>query len=257
MKNIYVIANWKMQLNLKESVDLFNNVKQKFSYSEDMETVICPSYTSLPDINRCKGESKIRLGAQDVFWEDVGAYTGEISCEMLKEVGCNYSIIGHSDRRKYFKESDEIVHYKLKTVLKNLLVPIVCVGETFQERQEGKKEYAVINQITKAMSGIDLLGAEEIIVAYEPIWVIGSGRAINAEEAEYMHQVIKQSLIDIFSVDIVEKCFRIIYGGSINQTNIKTFLVQPNIKGVLVGGASLNPDEFLGIISEVQGAKCY
>lgn len=255
MKNIYVIANWKMQLNLKEGIDLFNDIKQKFFCGEDIETIICPSYISLPDINRCKGDSKIKLGAQDVFWEDIGAYTGEISCEMLKDVGCSYVMIGHSDRRKYFKETDETTHYKLKTVLKNLLVPIVCVGETFQERQEGKKEYAVISQITKAMSGIDLLGKEEIIVAYEPIWVIGSGRAINAEEAEYMHQVIKQALIDIFPADIVEKCFRIIYGGSISKDNIKTFLVQPNIKGVLVGGASLDSDEFLGIIDEAKRVK--
>lgn len=255
MKNVYVIANWKMQLNLKESVSLFNDIKQKFSDDEDTEIIICPSYISLPYINKFKGGSKIKLGAQDVFWEDVGAYTGEISCEMLKDVGCNYTIIGHSDRRKYFKESDEMVHYKLKTVLKNSLVPIVCIGETFKERQEGKKEYVVISQISKAMSGIDLLGKEEIIIAYEPIWVIGSGRAINAEEAEYMHQVIKQSLIDIFPVDIVEKCFRIIYGGSINKDNIKTFLVQPNIKGVLVGAASLNADEFFSIINETKRVK--
>ncbi len=251
MKSCYIIANWKMQLNIKDSVYLFSKIKEGLPENNKAEIAICPSYTALPDLNKMNdNDGKIKLGGQDVFWEDVGAYTGEISCNMLKEVGCDYVIIGHSDRRNYLKEDDEMVHYKTKITLANKLKPIVCVGETFQERQEGKRDYTIISQVTKALSGIELKGDEEIIIAYEPVWVIGSGQAINTEEAEYMHQVIKQTLIDLFSVTLAEKCFRIIYGGSINQKIVKTFLIQPHIDGVLIGGASLNPDEFLGIIKE-------
>lgn len=256
MRNPYVIANWKMQLNLDGSIKLFNEIKSGLPAKNKVEVAICPNFMALPEINNINGNSgEIKLGGQDVFWEDTGAYTGEISAKMLREVNCSYVIIGHSDRRKYFNESDEMIHYKIRSALNAGLIPIVCVGETFKERQEGKKDYTIINQVTKALSGIDLQGGEKVIVAYEPVWVIGSGQAINAEEAEYMHQVIKQTLFDLFSVSIVESCFKIIYGGSVNENIIKTFLVQPSIDGVLVGGASLSADKFLGIIKEANNIK--
>lgn len=252
MKKFYIIANWKMSLNFKESIDLFNEIKQGLPEKNQAEIVICPSYIPLSEINKNNdADGKIKLGGQDVFWEETGAYTGEISCEMLKDAGCEYVIIGHSDRRKYFKETDETAHYKVKTALKSSLTPILCVGENFQERQENRKDYVIISQITKALSGIDFSGSEKIIVAYEPVWVIGSGRAIKPEEAEYMHQIIKQTLIDIFPIEIVEKCFKIIYGGSVNAEVVKDFLIRPNIWGVLVGSDSLNSKKFLDIIKEV------
>lgn len=256
MKKFYIIANWKMRLNFKESIDLFNKIKQDLPEKNQEEIVICPSYIPLSEINKNNGEGgQIKLGGQDVFWEETGAYTGEISCEMLKDVGCEYVIIGHSDRRKYFKETDEMAHYKIKTALKSSLIPILCVGENFQERKEGRKDYVIISQITKALSGIDFSGSEKMIIAYEPVWIIGSGRAIKAEEAEYMHKIIKQTLIDIFPMEIVEKCFKIIYGGSINAEVVKSFLIQPNIWGVLVGSDSLDSKKFLNIIKEVNTIK--
>ncbi len=250
MKQPYIIANWKMQLSLNESLSLFGEIDEVLPEKNKANVVICPSYTALAKINEINTRKKIKLGAQNVFWEEIGAYTGEISTKMLEEVDCKYVIIGHSDRRKYFKEDDDVVHHKLKTVLDSSLVPIVCVGEDFQQRQEGKKDYTIISQVTKAFSGIDFKGNEKVIIAYEPVWVIGSGQAINAEDAEYMHEIIKQTIIDLFGVGIFEKIFKIIYGGSINAKIVKTFLVQPNIDGVLVGGASLNADKFLEIIKE-------
>ncbi|MBT4277410.1 triose-phosphate isomerase [Candidatus Falkowbacteria bacterium] len=255
MKKTYIIANWKMQLGVEKSVELFSQIVSNFPEKNKTEVVVCPAYTSLQKVNELNKDKIVKLGAQDVFWEESGAYTGEISCEMLKEIGCEYVIIGHSDRRKYFKEDDEIIHHKAKTALKCSLVPIVCVGETFQERQEGRKDYAIISQVTKALSGIKPVGNNKIIIAYEPVWVIGSGQAINAEEAEHMHQVIRQTIVDLFGVSIMEKNFKIIYGGSISKKIVKTFLIQPNIDGVLVGGASLKPQEFLGIIEEAISIK--
>jgi triosephosphate isomerase len=253
-KNSLILANWKMQLNNTESLGLFKELKEKIKElknTESVEVVVCPSFTALPDIAKIATDTKLKLGAQDVFWEQVGAYTGEISPEMLKECGCTYVIIGHSDRRTYLKETDEMVHLKIRAALNSLLYPIICVGETFKERQLGRKDYVVIRQVTQALSGIDLiLDSTQLVIAYEPVWVIGSGQAIDSEEAEYMHQVIKQALFDLYPVKIVENCFRIIYGGSINSQIVKSFMVQPHIDGVLVGGASLNKEEFIGIIKE-------
>lgn len=255
LKNSFILANWKMQLNNVEGLNLFKGLKEetkKLKNAENVEIVVCPSFTALPDIAQIAIDTKIKLGAQNVFWEQIGAYTGEISPEMLKECNCKYVIIGHSDRRIYLKETDEMVHLKIKAALNSLLYPIICVGETFKERQLGRKDYVVIRQVTQALSGIDLiLDSTQLIIAYEPVWVIGSGQAIDSEEAEYMHQVIKQALFDLYPVKIVENCFRIIYGGSINSRIVKSFMVQPHIDGVLVGGASLNKEEFIGIIKEV------
>lgn len=256
MKNKIILANWKMQLDLKESVKLFEEIKKAIPKKNNLEIVVCPSFIALSEMNKVNtGVKNVRLGGQDVFWEDVGSYTGEISCKMLKEVGCEYVIIGHSDRRKYFKENDEMVHYKTRIALSSGLIPVICVGESYKERQEGRKEYVIINQVIKAFSGIEFTGREQVIIAYEPIWVIGSGQAIDAKEAEYMHKVIEKTLLDLFSLTIVESNFKIIYGGSIDEKNIKDFLIQPTIDGVLVGGASLKIKSFAGIINEAISIK--
>lgn len=254
MNNKMVIANWKMQLGLKDSIQVFNEIKGGLSEKSKTQVIICPSFISLSEINKLNEGDGIDLGGQDVFWEERGAYTGEVSCSMLQEVGCKYVIIGHSDRRNYFKETNEIIHYKTRVSLGCGLIPIVCVGETYKERQEGRKEYVIVEQIVKALSGIDVRDGR-IIVAYEPIWVIGSGQAIDPKEAEYMHSVIKKALIDIFSLSIVEKNFKIIYGGSINKDLISGFMEKQGIDGVLVGGASLKAQDFLAIIDEINSIK--
>jgi triosephosphate isomerase (TIM) len=254
MNNKIVIANWKMQLGLKESLDVFNEIKIGLPKKNNNQIVICPSFISMSEINNLNDSGVIKLGGQDVFWEETGAYTGEISCKMLREVGCDYVIIGHSDRRNYFKETNEMIHYKTRVSLGCKLIPIVCVGETYKERQEGRKEYVIVEQIVKALSGIDIRDGQ-IIVAYEPIWVIGSGQAIDPDEAEYMHTIIKKALVDIFTLSIVEKNFKIIYGASINKDSVNSFLERKVIDGVLVGGASLAAENFLGIIKKVNSIK--
>lgn len=238
-----------MQLGINESVNLFSEIQKNIPEKNNSNIVICPSFVSLNEINKIKN-NKIKLGGQDVFWEEVGAYTGEISCKMLVEAGAQYVILGHSDRRKYFNETDEIVHYKAKTSLACSMTPVICVGESLLDRKEGRKDHVVISQVTKAISGIDIKGDENVVIAYEPVWVIGSGEAIDASEAEYMHQVIKRTLIDLFSVSVVEKNFKIIYGGSINNDVVVDFLTQPTVDGVLIGGASLKLNEFIGIINK-------
>jgi len=254
MNNKMVIANWKMQLSLKDSPQVFSEIKSGLPEKNKTQVIICPSFISLPEISKLNKDSGIDLGGQDVFWEETGAYTGEISCSMLMDVGCKYVIIGHSDRRNYFKETNEMIHYKTRVSLGCGLTPIVCVGETYKERQEGKKEYVIVEQVVKALSGIDIKDGQ-IIVAYEPIWVIGSGQAIDPKEAEYMHSVIKKALVDIFSLSVVEKNFKIIYGGSINKDLVSGFMERQGIDGVLVGGASLTSKDFLGIVKKVNSIK--
>lgn len=254
LKSIF-IANWKMSLSLEETLGLIKKIAKEVKIPENnFEVVVCPSFTALTEASALLKKSKISLGSQDVFWEEKGAYTSGISAKMLKEVGCKYVIIGHSERRQYLKETDEMVHQKIKAALKENLIPIVCVGETFEERQEGQKDYVIIRQVTKALEGLNLAGKQEIIIAYEPVWVIGSGQAVNPEEAEYTNQVIKHVLIDLYPLDIVKEHMRIIYGGSVDSKIISSFLEQPTIKGVLVGGASLKADEFVKMIKNIESS---
>jgi triosephosphate isomerase len=213
--------------------------------------VLCPSFVSLGEVGKILKGTKIKLGAQDCFWESQGAYTGEVSATYLREIGCEYVILGHSERRKYLNETDEMVHQKVRMALSAGLTPIVCVGETFSQRQEGAKDYILIQQTTKALEGINLGLEKKIIIAYEPVWVIGTGQAISPSEAESAHQVIRQALLDIFPELMVEKSFRIIYGGSVDSINVKNFVCLKNTSGVLVGGASLDAGEFIQLIKNV------
>jgi triosephosphate isomerase (TIM) len=244
-----IIANWKMKLGIPETLELTKAIsKKKFPKAE---VVICPSFVSLGEAGSILKRSEIKLGAQDCFWESQGAYTGEVSAYYLREIGCDYVILGHSERRKYLNETDEMVHQKTRMALSANLTPIIGVGETFSQRQEGAKDYILIQQTIKALEGIDLELDKKVIIAYEPVWVIGSGQAIALSEAEAAHQVIRQSLFDIFPSSIVENNFRIIYGGSVDSENVKEFINLENTSGVLVGGASLNPEEFIRLIEAV------
>ncbi len=244
-----IIANWKMKLNLKETSDLLKKIKVKFKNVKKGEIAICPNFISLLEAKEILKKSNIKLGAQDVFWEGSGAYTGEISPSMLEEAGCKYVIIGHSERRKYFMENYEMIHREIKAVLAvEDLIPIVCVGENWDERKTDRRDFVLFDQIQQALGGIRWSGEEKIIIAYEPIWAIGSGTAIEPKEAVYAHKVIKLTLNDLFGVDVVKNNFKIIYGGSINSKNVKNFVGLENIDGVLVGGASLDPEEFYKVV---------
>ncbi|MCX7778702.1 MAG: triose-phosphate isomerase [Patescibacteria group bacterium] len=255
MKNKIFIANWKMSISLTETENLTKEILaalKKIKNLGNLEIVLCPSFTALPKVGELikKTEMPICLGAQDVFWEERGAYTGEISVLMLKELGVKYIIVGHSERRNYLKEDDEMIHKKVKVILNHGLIPILCVGEKFEERQIGQKDFVIIQQVSAALDGIHFDEKNQIVIAYEPVWVIGSGQAVEPTEAEYTHRVIKQRLIDFLPIDFIENNVRIIYGGSVEQNNVSDFLEQENVDGVLVGGASLKTDEFLSMIKK-------
>ncbi len=255
MKPIF-IANWKMNLSIGETAALVEELHKSLKdvNSEKIELVLCPAFTALSIANETLkklGAEQFKLGAQDVFWQEKGAFTGEISPVMLEETGCQYVIVGHSERRQNLGETDEMVNKKIKTVLKYNLTPILCVGETFEERQKGIRDVVVARQVGKALEGIELFGAKKIIIAYEPVWVIGTGQAVEPEDADHSHRIIREALLELFPVDVVEQHFDIIYGGSVDSKNIKSFLDQENIDGVLVGGASLKADEFKKMMQQI------
>ena len=248
----YIIANWKMNLSLAETISLAKEFKKEFAGFGQGEAVVCPSVIFLTEVANVLRGSAIKLGAQNVSWENKGAYTGEVSAGMLSEVGCHYVILGHSERRKYLLENYEIIHKKVRAVLevKNL-TPIVCIGESLEEKKSDRRDFVLVDQLQQALSGIDVFGEQEIIVAYEPIWAIGTGTAIEPAEAEYAHKIIKLALNDMFGMRVNNKNFRIIYGGSINSKNVKGFVHLENMDGLLVGGASLQADEFYKVAKTI------
>lgn len=251
-KDKIVIANWKMKLTLAETLNLAKSMKAKLSELKKGTIVICPNFISLIDVNKILKGSNIKLGAQNVFWEEKGAYTGEVSPEQLVEAGCDYVIVGHSERRKYLLENYEIIHQKLKAVLNiDNLIPVVCIGENTDERKTDRRDFVLVDQLHQALGGIDIVGDQQIIIAYEPIWAIGSGIAIEPSEAEYAHKIIKLTLKDIFGLQIAGNNFRIIYGGSIDSNNVKSFADIENIDGLLVGGASIDANEFYKVAKAI------
>ncbi|MDD4996173.1 MAG: triose-phosphate isomerase [Patescibacteria group bacterium] len=258
MKKRIIIANWKMQLSFKEAKFLAKEILIKIKKKEkekkklkDFDIVLCPPFMSIAEVAKIfttKENSKrniLSCGAQDCFWEEKGGFTGEISPLVLKELGCKYVILGHSERRQFLGETNEMIHKKVRTVVNLGLIPIICVGETREERDRGLKEHTILTQVSKALEGINLKIYQKIIIAYEPVWVIGSGQAIDSQEAEYMAKIILQRTIDIYPLPIVHNNIRIVYGGSINSTTVRSFINQETIDGVLVGSASLKAEEFI------------
>jgi triosephosphate isomerase len=247
-KEKILIANWKMKLGLKDTNELAKEVKEKFKDFNKGKIVLCPNFISLLDVKKILKGSKIMLGAQDTFWEARGSYTGEISPLLLTEAGCDYVLIGHSERRKFLMENYEMIHREIKAVLAvDDLIPVVCIGENWDERKTDRRDFVLFDQMQQALSGIDISDNQQIIIAYEPIWAIGSGTAIEPSEAEYAHKIIRLTLNDMFGMKVVNKNFRIIYGGSINSKNAKGFVNLENLDGVLVGGAGLDANEFLKV----------
>ncbi len=252
MTNKIIVANWKMRLGLKESLKLAKEFKEKFKNFKKKEVVVCPNFISLQDVKKALRGSGIELGAQNVFWEQKGAFTGEISPDMLIEAGCKYVIVGHSERRKYLLENYEMIHKTVKAVINtDDLIPIVCIGEEASDRKTDRRDFVLVNQLQEALSGVKLLPKQKLIVAYEPIWAIGSGIAIEPEEAEYAHKIIRIALTDIFGSKIASKNVRIIYGGSVTSKNVGGFKKIENLDGFLVGGASLRAGEFKKIADKI------
>ena len=251
MRTWIVAGNWKMHNTIGESIALAQAIKEGTTDIKNGEVVIAPPFTSLYSVGEIIKGSLVSLGAQNMHYEDKGAFTGEIAPGMLKDIGCTYVIIGHSERRKYFHEQDNDVNLKVKKALMAGLKPIMCVGETDEERVKGITQSVIGRQVKQGLSGVEKI--DNIVIAYEPVWAIGTGKVATPVEAEEVHQFIRGILKDLYGSTAND--IRILYGGSVTKDNIGELIGMENIDVALVGGASLKPDAFLGIIQQISGKK--
>jgi len=235
-----------MHLTLEESSALVKQLKRSCE-TDAVEVVVCPPFTALASVSELLKGSRISLGAQDLFWEVQGAFTGEVSPPMLADVGCRYVIIGHSERRQHFGETDETVQRKLVAALKHALTPIVCIGETLAEREGHQTFDLLTHQLDGALRGLSPADAGRIVLAYEPVWAIGTGRNATPEQAQEAHAFIRQWLAKRFGAGMSDT-LRVQYGGSVNAANAASLLQQPDVDGALVGGASLKAEVFTAIV---------
>lgn len=240
-------GNWKMNKMVKESIEAVKQLKEELGDVERVEVAIFPSYTSLWAVKKIIEDSRIGLGAQNMYWGEKGAYTGEVSPHMLLDAGCKYVILGHSERRQYFGETDAGVNRKIKAALSLGLTPVVCVGESLKEREAGRAEEVVESQVKKCLEGLDLQQIKKLIIAYEPVWAIGTGKIATPHQAQEMHSFIRGILEELWGKKICSST-RIQYGGSVKPENIKDLMKQPDIDGALVGGASLIINSFVKIV---------
>jgi len=249
MRKKFVAGNWKMNKNLTEASELMKEIKAnlKKEVSEKVETVICPPYLSLHTASEIFSGSDIGYGAQNMHYKDDGAFTGEISGKMLKDAGCSYVILGHSERRQYFNETNHLINLKVLKALESGMFPILCVGETLEQREEEIYRKIVDEQVTLCLKGVSEADIEKIIIAYEPVWAIGTGKTATSEQAEEMHVEIRKSLENLYNSSTAGK-IRILYGGSVNEANARELFSMPDIDGGLIGGASLKASGFIKII---------
>ena len=249
MRRKVIAGNWKMNMLPNETIDFIQELTSLVKDTKN-EVILCVPYTDLFYALLHVQGTNIKIGAQNMHWEEKGAYTGEVSAPMLKSIGVEYVIIGHSERRQYFAETDETVNKKIKSALAHGLKPIVCVGETLEQREAGETETIVTNQIAKAFEGIASENLEKIIVAYEPIWAIGTGKTATKEDANNTIMQIRKKLAEIYGQNEAEGDI-IQYGGSVKSSNAKELFETSDIDGGLVGGASLKPEEFAKIVTSV------
>jgi len=242
-----IAGNWKMYKTVAEAVDFARRLKAMLGNSAGVEVAVCPPFTALYAVGRELAETPVALGAQDMYWEKEGAFTGEVSPVMLKETGCRYVILGHSERRQYFGETDQTVKNKLKAALAQDLSPIVCVGERLAEREAGKTFEVVGGQLKGSLDGIDAGDLTRTVIAYEPVWAIGTGRTARPEDAQEVIAFIRRVLAGLAGEPAAEKV-RILYGGSVKPDNIAALIREPDIDGALVGGASLDPGSFVALV---------
>ncbi|OGW79526.1 MAG: triose-phosphate isomerase [Omnitrophica bacterium RIFCSPLOWO2_12_FULL_44_17] len=247
MKRVLIVGNWKMFKTIPEAVNLVNSIKAGVHKISNCDIVACPPFTALTAVSELVRDSNVDLGAQDMHFETEGAFTGEISPMMLKDVGCRYVILGHSERRAYFKETDELINKKVKAALKYNIVPIVCVGETLEEREAHKAFEVVKKQFDYSLADLDAAAIERVVVAYEPVWAIGTGRTATPEQAEQMHSYIRRLLNEKYGREVAAR-IKILYGGSVKPDNIELLVSKPNIDGALVGGASIKAESFIQIV---------
>ena len=246
-----IAGNWKMNTTVSEAIELVNEMRQELDQIDNVDKVICPPFISLATVRELIKGSSIKLGAQNIYFEEKGAYTGEISPLMLADL-CEFVIIGHSERRQYFNETGEITNRKIQAALKVKLTPILCVGENLEENEAGRTEEIITGELSSALTGLDDVNG--LIIAYEPIWAIGTGKAATGEQANETIGLIRQTISQKYGKRIAQDV-RILYGGSVTAANATEFINQPEIDGALVGGASLRTNQFLSIVKQAEEIK--
>lgn len=245
MRRALIAANWKMFLNRESGTKLASALAEKTADVEDRDILICPAAPLLSDVSAAIKGSRIQLGAQNMYFEKEGAFTGEVSADMILSVGCSHVLLGHSERRHVFGEDDTLINKKVLFALESGLKPVFCVGELLQERENGTTEKVVHTQVTKGLEKVD--APDQITIAYEPVWAIGTGKTATPEDADTVQIYIRKTVADIFGQDIADN-MRILYGGSVKPDNIDGLMAKDSIDGALVGGASLKADSFCSII---------
>lgn len=246
-----IAGNWKMNTTVSEAIELVKAMRAGLDKIDNIDKVICPPFISLAPVRELIKGSSIKLGAQNIFFVEKGAYTGEISPLMIADL-CKFAIIGHSERRQYFNENGEIVNKKIVAALKVGLKPILCIGERLEENEAGRTEEVVTEQLRSSLAGIDFLNG--LIIAYEPVWAIGTGKAATGEQANKTISLIRRNISKLYN-DKIAQDMRILYGGSVTADNATEFMQQPEIDGALVGGASLKATEFLSIVTQTSVIK--
>jgi triosephosphate isomerase (TIM) len=247
-----IVGNWKMNKTASEAAVLIRDLRERVPASPHADVVLAPPFTALESARNALGPSSwISLGAQDIHWEHHGAFTGEVSAPMLRDIGCHYVIVGHSERRMYFGERDEHIQKKVRAALRHGLSPILCVGESLADREAGQTESVITTQLSGSLAGLTTQDLATVTIAYEPVWAIGTGRSAATEQAVIVHRSIRLFVETGWNSDIAS-AIRILYGGSVTPQNIESFLVSDAIDGALVGGACLNPDSFATIITLAQ-----
>ena len=242
-----IAANWKLNKTVGEATTLVSALKNQVSDVTGVEVIVAPAFTVLSTVAKMLEGSNIRLSAQDVFWEDRGAFTGEISPTMLKDVGCDYVIIGHSERRQYFDETNETVNKKVKAALAHSLTPIMCVGESLEDREAERTDSVIQDHIINGIAGLSEVALLSTVIAYEPVWAIGAGLTATPNQAQEAHTFIRSLLSEKYSADVAAQV-RIQYGGSVKPDNVSELMAQPDVDGALVGGASLEAESFAQIV---------
>ncbi len=242
-----IVGNWKMNNNLSDSIKLVTSIKNLLAESLEVEVAVAPPFTSLYSVSIAVQETPLKLAAQNCFWEEEGAFTGEISPLFLKDIGCQYVILGHSERREHFQETDVIINKKIHAVLNVDLIPIFCVGETAKQRKENKTFEVIEHQIRKGLMDVGIHDFNNFVIAYEPVWAIGSGNTATPEQAGEVHSFIRNLLTKLYDSPTANNV-RLLYGGSVKPENIAGLMKEQHIDGVLVGSASIQADQFSKII---------
>lgn len=249
MRKTIIAGNWKMYKTINQAIDLANGLKREL-FKVDLsaiDVVLCPVFTALSEVAEILNETDIQLGAQDLYWQDEGAFTGEVSAPILKDAGCQYVIIGHSERRQFFGETNDSVNKKIKASLKHELTPIICVGENLQERESNNTFKVVTDHIQGALVDISAEDMLKTVIAYEPVWAIGTGKTATPAQAQEVHKFIRDLLRKMYGEEVAA-AVRIQYGGSVKPENITELMGQADVDGALVGGASLKADSFSSIV---------